>query len=69
MTGQSSSDHFVNTNRQTASPRPGVSLSRHWSISEAEGLDERGEFVAQVGDALDDALAALGELRLEDAAS
>ncbi len=60
--------HFVNTNRQTASPRPGVSLSRHWSISEAEGLDERGEFVAQVGDALDDALA-LGELRLEDAAS
>lgn len=56
--------HFVNTNRQMASPRPGISLSRRWPLSEAEELDDRGKFAKQVADALDHALTRLGQPRL-----
>jgi len=53
--------HFVNTSRQSASPRPGVSLSRRWPLGEAEDLDEQGQFAVEVGDALDKALTMLSE--------
>lgn len=61
--------HFINTNRHTASPRPGIRLFRRWSVSEAEGLDDGGRFAVQVRQALDAALAALDEPRLEHATS
>ncbi len=53
--------NFTNTQRQTASPRPGVSLSRRWPLAEAEALDARGALHAQVRDALDAALVTFGE--------
>jgi hypothetical protein len=52
---------FTDTHRQTASPRPGVRLSRRWPLGEAEALDTRGRLDAQVRQALDTALEALGE--------
>jgi hypothetical protein len=53
--------HFVNTQRTSAFPRPGIWLSRRWSISDAERIDAKGEMTGQVRDALDTALAAFGE--------
>ena len=53
--------HFTETQRQTASPRPGLGLSRRWPLAEAEALDGRGALHAQVRDALDAALVAFGE--------
>lgn len=53
--------HFTNTHRQTASPRPGIRLSRRWPVAQAETLDTRGALHAQVREALDAALEALGE--------
>lgn len=52
---------FTQTNRMRASPRPGLAISRPWSISEAEKLDRRGVFAEAVRDALNHALRALGE--------
>jgi hypothetical protein len=51
--------HFTNTMRQRASPRPGVKLSRRWLLTDAEARDENGEFIVEIGDALDQALAEL----------
>ena len=56
---------FTNTHRQTASPRPGVRLSRRWLLAEAEGLDARGALHEQVREAFDVALEALGNLPLD----
>jgi hypothetical protein len=53
--------HFLNTQRASASPRPGIWLSRRWSIRDAENLDAKGALVGQVRDALDMALGALHE--------
>jgi hypothetical protein len=54
--------HFVNTRRNQASPRPGVLLSRTWSIDEAEALDDRhGLFVMAVREAIVEALRSIGE--------
>jgi hypothetical protein len=53
--------HFTQTQRQTASPRPGLRLSHRWPLAEAEALDARGALHAQVREALDAALVALGE--------
>jgi hypothetical protein len=57
--------HFADTNRRTASPRPGIWLSRRWSFAEAEELDSRGALSGQAREALDAALAAFGEPPLE----
>lgn len=53
--------HFTYTRRQTASPRPGLLLSRRWPLAEAEALDARGALHAQVREALDAVLMAFGE--------
>jgi len=53
--------HFTHTQRQTASPRPGLELARRWPLAEAEALDARGALHAQVRSALDAALVAFGE--------
>jgi hypothetical protein len=53
--------HFTDTRRSSASPRPGMWLSRRWSIEEAEQLDADGGLTAQVRDALDTALEEFGE--------
>jgi hypothetical protein len=44
--------HFTDTQRQSATPRPGLSLSRIWSLDEAEALDARGALHDQVAAAL-----------------
>lgn len=53
--------HFTDTARQSATPRPGLWLSRRWPLSEAERLDARNALAAAVNEALDEALIALGE--------
>jgi len=60
--------HFVSTNRQTASPRPGIWLARRWSINRAEELDATGQLANEVREALDAALAAVAEPRLQHVA-
>jgi hypothetical protein len=52
--------HFTDTQRQTASPRPGLELSRRWALAEAEALDGHGALHAQVREALEAALVAFG---------
>ncbi len=42
-------DHdFTETARGTATPRPGLSVSRVWSIEEAEARDSNGHFIPEV---------------------
>ena len=53
--------HFIHTKRPNASPRPGLSLFRHWTLEEAEELDSRGILAGDVRQALDAALTAFGE--------
>lgn len=53
--------HFTGTNRQTASPRPGIALARRWPLLDAETLDSRGSFGNEVRDAVDEARAAFGD--------
>lgn len=52
---------FINTDRSTASPRPGLALSRHWTLADAEILDGRGALTPQIRDALDAVLACFDE--------
>jgi hypothetical protein len=59
--------HFTNSNRSSAVPRPGLWLSRRWSVDEAEQLDSRGVLAAQVRESLDEALVAMGEPGIADA--
>lgn len=56
--------HFTDTARKTATPRPGLWLSRRWPLKEAEQLDSRAAFAPAVRGALDQALHWLGEPRL-----
>lgn len=53
--------NFTDTARKSATPRPGLSLSRRWPLADAEGLDSRGAFVSSVREALEEALNAVGE--------
>ena len=54
--------HFDDTERQSATPRPGLRIRRAWPLAEAERLDDvRGRFAAAVRDALDEILSALQE--------
>lgn len=53
--------HFTQTQRQTASPRPGLWLARRWTLAEAEALDSRGALHGEVREALNAALVAFGE--------
>lgn len=43
--------HFTDTARSSATPRPGLTVSRQWSIGDAETLDAGGKFTGQVRDA------------------
>jgi hypothetical protein len=52
---------FVRTNRTKADVRPGIELSRSWTLEEAAELDDRGELVAQVRGAFGQALETFGE--------
>lgn len=54
--------HFDGTDRQSATPRPGLQLQRAWPRSEAENVDQvRGRLAALVRDALTQAIEALHE--------
>lgn len=48
--------HFTNTNRRTATPRPGVYLRHRWPLPQAERLDSARSLVGEVRDRLTDAL-------------
>jgi len=43
--------HFTTTSRATATPRPGLAVSRRWSFDEAEQLDANGKFSSEVAEA------------------
>jgi hypothetical protein len=51
--------HFTATNRQTATPRPGLMLVRRWELSEAERLDGEHKLSGQIAAALEAVTAAL----------
>jgi hypothetical protein len=53
--------HFVDTQRKTATPRPGLELARNWSLAEAEALDASTALAPAVRAALNQALRACGE--------
>jgi hypothetical protein len=54
---------FEDTQRQDATPRPGLRLQRSWTVKDAEDLDDdRGRLVREVRAALLAALDALGEV-------
>ncbi len=53
--------HFVDTRRTTATPRPGISLHRCWTLAEAVTLDSRAALAGEVLTALNTALTACGE--------
>lgn len=52
---------FTETDRQTATPRPGLMLARRWPLAKAEDLDSRDAFASAIRAALEEALAAVGE--------
>ncbi len=51
--------HFTSTNRQTATPRPGLTVVRRWELGEAEELDGQHRLAPEIGTALQLARAAL----------
>jgi hypothetical protein len=51
--------HFTATNRQTATPRPGLMVVRRWELTEAETLDGQHQLGAKIAAALQTARAAL----------
>jgi hypothetical protein len=53
--------NFSDTDRQTATPRPGVMLARCWPLPAAEELDSRSALTVAVREAVDEALSAVGE--------
>lgn len=53
--------HFTQTQRQKASPRPGLRVARAWPLADAETLDSRNALADAVRAALDQALTASGE--------
>jgi hypothetical protein len=59
-------DHdFTNTDRQFASPRPGLNCAFSWDLDEAERLDARGQFAQAVKQSIDGLLEALGENKID----
>jgi hypothetical protein len=56
--------NFTETARKTATPRPGLGLARRWSLADAEVLDSAGELVPGIREAMEHALAAVGEPEL-----
>lgn len=61
--------HFEATDRRTATPRPGLELTRAWPLAEAEDLDARGRLVPTVRAAIDEALNACDQPTLAPAAT
>ncbi len=59
--------HFVDTDRTTATPRPGIWLYRRWPLDEAVKRDSGGALAGEVREALDSALTACGEPPLPEA--
>lgn len=53
--------HFTETQRQAASPRPGLWVRRRWTVAEAEALDSRGALGPQVAEDLRAVFEAFGE--------
>jgi hypothetical protein len=51
--------HFTETNRQTATPRPGLRVVRHWELSQAEALDGQRLLAQEIAAALQLASSAL----------
>jgi hypothetical protein len=51
--------HFTATNRQTATPRPGLMVVRHWDLTQAEALDGQHKLATEIANALQLARAAL----------
>ena len=47
--------HFTETNRQTATPRPGLMVARHWELSRAEALDGQRKLATEIAAALQSA--------------
>jgi len=52
---------FTHTDRESATPRPGLRLTRTWAIADAERLDTERRLVIEVRAAIEEALQALGE--------
>jgi hypothetical protein len=52
---------FTNTNRSSATPRPGLKCAYSWTLSEARVLDDKGLFLPDVARKLDVVLGAIGE--------
>ncbi len=51
--------HFTETNRQTATPRPGLMVVRRWELSQAEALDGQHKLAEEIAAALQRASSAL----------
>jgi hypothetical protein len=55
---------FTNTDRQSASPRPGLNCSFMWSLEEAEKLDAQGKMAKSLKDRINQLLEAIGEHKI-----
>jgi hypothetical protein len=55
---------FTNTQRMSATPRPGIRVERTWPFGFAAGLDSKRRFVGEVRDSINTVLGALGELEI-----
>ena len=59
-------DHdFTNTDRQFASPRPGLQCTFAWDLDEAERLDARGQLAKAVKGRINELLEALHEEQID----
>jgi hypothetical protein len=56
--------YFTNTQRASATPRPGIKCAFDWPLDEAERLDARGELRNAVKERINQLLEALGEGRI-----
>ena len=54
-------DDFTNTQRQTATPRPGLNCVFPWSLAEAERIDSSGKFAIAVKERINQLLGAIGD--------
>ncbi len=52
---------FTDTDRESATPRPGLRLVHNWAIADAERRDTERRLVDEVRTTIDEALQALGE--------
>jgi hypothetical protein len=53
--------HFTGTQRSYATPRPGISVTRRWQMSEAEDLDASGKLAGEIAEAFETMTAELGK--------